>query len=225
MPTPSSGLGPLTPYHPPAISALRGYSVNREGQHEVIWQPLYDYQDYANAGTTQLTFFQRPVGSNGITLATTNMRSQGQLPSPQEFLVTGIQLFFQPPDAIMTSANATADAVNNWNDVNDVMNGLAHLQVFIGSKAYLDDAPLSKFTQQFKLNGNSALTTGDPDTSYKAFDYAVHVGKYYAITPVKIPQNQNFSVALNFPAAIALNGTGDGRIGCILDGFLYRLSQ
>lgn len=221
----ASSLGPLTPYHPPPIPALKGYSVNREGQFEVIWQPLYDYQDYDNAGDTQITFFTRTVGGGGITLATTNMRSQGQLPAPQEFLVTGLQLFFLPPDDVMTTANATADAVNNWNDVNNVMNGLGHLQLFIGSKPYLDDAPLSKFTQQFKLQGLGNLATGDPAVTYQAFDYAVHCGRYYSITPVKIPKTQNFNVTLTFPTAIALTGTGNGRIGCILDGFLYRLSQ
>lgn len=221
----ASNLGPLTPYHPPTMPALGGYAVNREGQNEVIWQPTYDYQDYAAAGATTITFFQRSVGTAGITLATTNMRAAGQFPSPQEFLVTGLQLFFNPPDAIMTVGTATAVARNNWNDVNSVMNGLAHLQLFIGSKPYLDDAPLSKFTQQFKLAGAAALATGDPAVTYQAYDYAVHCGKYYAITPVKIPRNQNFSVALTFPVAIPAAGGEGGRIGCILDGFLYRLSQ
>lgn len=33
------GLGPLTPYHPPSLTALQNYNVNRAGQVEVIWQP------------------------------------------------------------------------------------------------------------------------------------------------------------------------------------------
>jgi hypothetical protein len=204
---------------------LAGYAVNREGQNEVIWQPAYDYQVYPAAGSTQLTFFQTTVGTGGSTLANTNMRASGQFPSPQEFLCTGIQVFFNPPGVIMQVGTATATAVDNWNDVNNVMQGLGWLEFFIGSKPYLDDAPLSKFTQQFKLGGVAALATGDPAVTYQSLEYATHCGKYYAITPVKIPKNQNFNVTLNFPALIPLTGAEVGRIGVILDGFLYRLSQ
>jgi hypothetical protein len=206
------------------MPALQGYAVNRDGQNEVIWQPTYDYQAYPAAGSTQLTFFQTTVGTAGSTLADTNMRANGQFPAPQEFLCTGIQVFFNPPGVI--AQDRAAAVGENWNDVNAVMNGQGWLELFIGSKPYLDDAPLSKFTQQFKLGGVAAVTTGDVTVDETTFiEYAVHCGKYYAITPVKIPRNQNFNVTLNFPALIPLVGEADGRIGVILDGFLYRLSQ
>lgn len=224
----SRNLGSLTPASPPSLPALQGYSVNREGQHEVIWQPQYDYQSYPMAGATQITFFQSPVGAGGLTLADTSMRASGQFPSPQEFLITGIQVVFTPGGAFAQAAAAVGAAQENWNDVGDVMLGNAYLELFVGSKAYLDDGPLAKFAQQFRLggvaDGKAALDAQAAPASINSFvDYAVHCGRYYSITPIKIPRNQNFNVTLNFPAAIAVAVAGT--IGVILDGFLYRLSQ
>jgi len=219
----SSGLGPLTAYNPPSLSALAGYAVNREGQNEVIWQPLYDYQPYLAAGASNYSFFQSTLGSGGTTLADTNIRSAGQLPAPQEFLITGIQAYFVPGNAVAVASAAAGTAQENWNDVSDVMFGNAHLQLFVGSKPYLNDAPLAKFTQQFRLGG-VANSTGEGTANTQTFvDYAVHSGKYYSITPVKLPTTQNFDVTMTFPALIPISV--DATIGCILDGFLYRLSQ
>lgn len=221
----TNDLGPLTAYHPPTLDAVRQYNVNREGQNEVIWQPLYDYQAYAAAGAPVFTFFQTTVGQLGTTLADTNMRAAGSMPAPQEFLVTGIQVRFDPGNAVAQGNAAAATVQENWNDVNDVMFGNAWLRLFIGSKSYLDDGPLAKFTQQFRLGGvaDNAATGTNATPVVWLIDYSVHGGKYYGITPVKLPTTQNFDVSLNFPTAIAI--TVAGTIGVILDGFLYRLSQ
>lgn len=218
-----SNLGPLTPYHPPSLGALKAYNVNRPGQVEVIWQPTYDFQVYPAAGTTQITFFQTTVGTAGSTLATTNMEASGQFPRPKEFLVTGIQIFFNPGGAVAQAGIADGVAQENWNDVSDVMNGAAFLRFFIGSKDYLVDTPLSKFTQQFRLGGVANITGNGSVATTTFIDYAVHSGKYYSITPTKLPSNQNFNVSLNFPVVIAT--AVDGNIGVLLDGFQYRLSQ
>lgn len=219
-----NNLGPLTPYHPPSLGALTGYNVNREGQNEVIWQPAYDYQTYAAAGATQFTFFQSSVGTGGTTLADTNIRQAGTFPAPQEFLITGIQVLFVPGNVV--AQNDGSAVQENWNDVSDVMFGNAFLELFIGSKPYLQDGPLAKFTQQFRLGGvaNQAAATTTAATDFGPIvDYAVHSGKYYSITPVKLPTTQNFNVTLNFPTAVAI--AVDATVGVILDGFLYRLSQ
>lgn len=210
----NGNLGPLTPYHPPTLGALRGYSVNREGQAEVVWSPRYDYQVYPTTGATQFTFFQTPVGQGGTTLADTNMQSAGQMPRPQEFLVTGIQVVFSGGNPV----SAAAAVAQNWLDVNDVIFGDAWLDLFIGSKSYLQDGPIAKFPQQFRLGG-----AVDEGTGAFMVDYAVGVGRYYAITPVKLTANQNFNVTLNFPTAVTV--VTEATIGVILDGFLYRLSQ
>lgn len=220
-------LGPLTPYNPPQMEALRRYNVNRAGQFEVIWQPQYDFQTYATAGATQFTFFQTTIGAGGTTLADTSIRSAGQFPRPQEFLITGIQVYFRPgeePETVGLADDAQQDFVN---DVFAVLFGNAWLELFIGSKPYLQDGPLAKFTQQFKLMGDSAISdSSTAGASQKSvISYATHCGRYYSITPVKLPANQNFNVNINFPAAVATPSGNDARIGVILDGFLYRLSQ
>lgn len=221
----TQGLGPLTPYHPPSLGAVAQYNVNREGQNEVIWQPQYDFQVYAAAGVAQQVFFQTTVGQAGSSLADTSIRQPGTLPAPQEFLITGIQVLFVPGNVV--AQNDGSAIQENWNDVSDVMFGNAYLELFIGSKPYLQDAPLAKFTQQFRLGGvaNQAAATTTAATDFgPMIDYAVHSGKYYAITPVKLPTTQNFDVKHVYPqGAIAV--AVDARVGVILDGFLYRLSQ
>lgn len=210
----AASLGGTTPNRPPSIAALKRYNVNREGQFEVIWQPVYEYQDYAAAGQNQLTFFQNPVGAVAGGLSTTNMRSAGQFPRPQEFLVTGIQVTFEVGAAVA----AAAAIATNVQDAFDVMNS-GNLELFIGSKSYLNDAPLGVFPQQYGLQVEDEQGTG-------AFgsNYARPQGKYYSITPVKIPANQNFNVTLNWPEGVVATVTA-AVIGVRLDGFLYRLSQ
>ena len=80
----------------PDLQALENYRINRAGEVEGIWNPLYDYQNYAAAGQTSLSFFQIPIGQSSKTRKDTNMVSAGQLPKPQEFLVTGIEVMFWP---------------------------------------------------------------------------------------------------------------------------------
>lgn len=206
--------GGLAPARPPQISALRQYNVNREGQYEVIWQPLYEYQTYPLAGTTGLTFFQNTVGSVAGGLSTTNMRAAGQMPRPQEFLITGIQVVFEAGTAVAAAAAIPTNVL----DVNTVATS-GNLELFIGSKAYLNDGPVGAFPQQFGLSIASDQGTGAFGTNY-----ARTAGKYYAITPVKIPANQNFNVTLNWPEGVQAI-TVAARIGVRLDGFLYRLSQ
>jgi len=220
-----SGLGPLTPYNPPSKAALLGYSVNRDGQNEVIWQPQYDYQAYGAGGATQFTFFQTPIGQGGTTLADTSMKAAGQFPNPTEFLVTGIQVFFRPGNAVARAGLATGIVPENINDVNDILFADSWLELFIGSKPYLDDAPIGKFAMQFGIVGTEALSDSSTAGAVNKtiVDYARHGGRYYAITPVKLTTNQNFAVTINFPTAIAASVAGV--IGVILDGFLYRLSQ
>jgi len=201
---------------PPRLSTVaRKFSVNRKGAVESVWQPLYHYQ--VVAGTTlpsQLTYFQNPVGSGGLTFADTNVESAGQMPAPKEMLVTNIQV------ALLPAANPgrVAGVNTNWNDVYNISR-IGHLSFFIGSKVYLNEAPVGRFPVQNRLAG-----TGDNGGGAFSNDYAVQAGRVYEITPIRLMSNQNFNVTLNFPGTsptIAANM----RIGVILGGFQYRLSQ
>lgn len=209
---------------PPRVSAAKKYDVNRPGQVEAFYQPLYDFQTYAAAGQTQLTFFALPVGQGGKTLADTNMESAAALPAPKEMLVTGIEVaFFPGPPPAVHGAQA---ASTHWNDSWAVFES-GWLDFFIGSKSYLTDAPVGKFSNSFRLGGAAALadaTTLAAD-SQSVIGYSAFVGPLYEITPVKLVANQNFNVTLNWPAVVATPSTVAGRIGIILNGFQYRLSQ
>lgn len=209
---------------PPALMALARYNPNRAGAIESVWQPLYDYQTYALAGQTQLSFFQVPVGQSSKTLADTNMVNQGMLAAPQRFFVTGIMIDFTPLNVVSAIGAAALRVQANANDTAAVAR-TGYLQFSIGSKTYLTDAPLNKFPPNFnagiEANISSFGTAAAPaqvDT-----DYAKWKGRYYEITPLLIPATQNFSVTLVWPTAIPI--TVAGRIGVILDGFLYRESQ
>lgn len=220
--------------NPPSVGELSRYDVNRKGQAEGIVQPLYDYQEYAAAGQTSLTFFALPIGQGGKTLADTNMEGAGQLPAPKEQLVTNIQVVFMPGTVGVAGTPATglpgvfgAQApANNWNDCYEVFRS-GYLDFFIGSKTYLFDAPLGKFSNDFRLAGSTALadaSTAGAD-GQSMVDYATFAGPVYSISPVRLTSNQNFKVTLNWPAAVPLPSTNEGRIGVILGGFQYRLSQ
>ena len=207
-------LGPLTPDKPPSVDALTQYNVNRKGAIEVIWQPVYEYQAYPVTGLNTLTFFQNTVGSVAGQLSTTNIRAAGAFPRPQEFLVTGVEVTFEVGAAVAGAAAIPA----NVQDAFDVLNS-GNLELFIGSKAYLNDAPIGVFPQQYGLNIDAYQGGGLFGTNY-----ARPIGRYYRITPVKIPANQNFNVSLNWPEGL-VTVAAEATIGVRLNGFLYRLSQ
>jgi hypothetical protein len=123
-----------------SVADFASNRVTNPGQSEIIRQRLYDYQLYATAGYTSLSFFQVPIGQGvtsaiGATVGTaktvwdTSMELGGQLPSGRAFLIESIEVLFTPgtvstantyTQAAFVLFNATAAAtVGNWvNDVN-----------------------------------------------------------------------------------------------------------
>lgn len=205
---------------PPKIQDSKKFDVNRKGMVEAIWQPLYDYQKSSGAGdATDLnavyTFFALPVGQNDKTFEDTNMESAAALPAPKEMLVTHIEVVFIPGED-----PASANGNTNWNDMNNLMK-VGFLDFFIGSKSYLKDAPIGKFSNSFRLGG--VASTGNVAGSTDNVSYATFTGALYEITPIKIVSNQNFNVTVNFPKGVTV--AAGWRMGVILGGFLYRLSQ
>jgi hypothetical protein len=203
---------------------MDNYKVNRPGQVEALYQPLYDFQTYDSAGVTSQTFFQSPIGQSGKTRSDTNMELAGQIPAGQEFLVTDIQVVFFPGNEPATSSTTIPPVATNWQDVWNVLKA-GNLDFFIGSKSYFRDAPLMKFPPDFRLAGigHSYFRMGTDADQSVVFDYATHAGPVRRITPIKLMANQNFAVTLNFDSAISVDS--DARVGIILGGFLYRLSQ
>jgi hypothetical protein len=209
----------------PLADAKRKFAVNRYDEKEGIIQPLYDYQAYAVAGQTQLIFFQVPAGQGGKTMADTNMTNAGQLPAPKSFLIQGIEIKFWSGVTPGTfGAQAAADYVN---DVNAVLKS-GHFQLFIGSKPYLDEAPLDVFPPSTRMCVDGALADGTTlaADSQSMIQYASGCGRTYTMSPLFLPSNQNFQVTLNWPTAVPLPSDNlPGRIGVRLLGTLYRDSQ
>lgn len=219
---------------PPNLEAVQKFNVNRVGQVEAIWYPLYDYQAYAAAGQAKLTFFALPQGqgvtshpgsAGAKTEADTNMTAGGQLPSPQKFFCIGVSVDFWPGNAV-NAGSALANAGRNWQDVWSVSRS-GYLKMKIGSKDYVTDGPIGKFPSDTRLAGAAALA--DSTTAAAAqmtqVDYATLAGSPYEITPFWIPSSQNFAVELAWPNAMALPSGVAGRIGVRLLGYMYRLSQ
>lgn len=215
----------------PTRAELSRYSVNRHGW-EAIRQSLYDYQAYAALGQAQLTFFAQPVGANGRTLSDTNLTLAGQLPKNQEFLIQSIEVFFSPTTptvaAGMPSVAPAAGAVASL--VNDayIVGRSGNLNLTIGAKPYLQEAPLGRFPQKahFELAGALADTTSAAADRQSRLAFGWWTGRPYLLdpAPLLLPENQNFSVALSWPEG-AQAIVNPARIGVILDGILYRRSQ
>lgn len=214
----------------PTRAQLNKYSVNRPGW-EAVRQSLYDFQAYAAAGQSVLTFFQTPNGQGGKTASDTNMVAAGQMPANQEFLLQSIEVMFLPTVPAVTAQNpATFGAQAIAQIVNDayIVGRTGNLQLVVGSKPYLTDAPIGRFPPKAHFCLNAALA--DVSTAGASFQsriaFAYWTGRPYLIDPASLllPQNQNFSVTLNWPEGVQAI-TNPGRIGVILDGILYRRSQ
>jgi hypothetical protein len=214
----------------PTRAELSRYSVNRPGW-EAIKQSLYDYQAYAAAGQSQLSFFQQPVGQSSKTLSDTNMTLAGQLPKNQEFLVTSIEVWFVPTTPTVAAqmpaafgAQAAALLVND----SYIVGRAGNLALTIGAKPYLQEAPLGRFPSKAYFDLHAALsdvTTAGANLQNRVA-YGHWCGRPYLLdpAPLLLPENQNFIVTLNWPEGVQAI-TNPGRIGVILDGILYRRSQ
>jgi hypothetical protein len=210
----------------PSLAQLQQYNVNRPDAVEAVRASLYDTLAYAQAGQTQLKFFQTPKGQGGKTDADTNMTFAGALASPQSFLIQTIELYFFPGMApgVLDAAN-TPIAPTFSNDVYNFYKPGAWLELFIGSKAYLDEAPLMKFPPRCGLGGfASNQSNASTSTSSVQLNYASAGGPVYEVDPpILLVPTQNFAVSLNWPAAVGISAAGS--VMCNLGGILYRNSQ
>ncbi len=210
----------------PTLDQLAQYNVNRPDQIEAVRSSLYDSLAYAQAGQTQLQFFQTPKGQGGKTLADTNMTTAGSLASPQSFLIETIELQFYPGVVPSTESAANTPVVSNFvNDVWKFYKPGAWLELFIGSKAYLDEAPLLKFPPRGGLGGfaatSDAASTGNTST---LIAYASAGGPVYELDPpILLVPTQNFVVTLNWPTAVSVSTAAT--VVCNMGGVLYRNSQ
>lgn len=209
----------------PTPLAMQGqYTAVRPGQVEAVNEPLYDFQTYALAGTTQAyRFFSVPVGQSGKTYEDTNMELAGQLSAGTRFEVRAIEIALFP--GVNPSPAVSATAVSAFpNDVYTIFKA-GYLQFNILAKPYLRTGPLGNFPFTKRLDGFAALsdTTTAGATGASRIAYAAFGGQQFQITPVMLDSNMNFDVSLNFPTTAAISA--NARIGVILRGIRSRLSQ
>jgi len=230
-----------------SVADFASNRVTNSGQSEIIRQRLYDYQLYATAGSTQLAFFQQPIGQgittaigaavgSGKTLWDTNMELGGQLPSGRAYLIESIEVLFVPGTVATANtytaagfvafAAVAALTVANWvNDVNSFyQSGLLELNIL--SKNYLRETPLLAFPPKAHFDLSAALASNSATTSQVAQTFARASGRPYYIEPrVTLQPAVNFDVTLRWPALVATPSGFNGRVGVILDGYQMRASQ
>ena len=231
----------------PTAADFNSRRVTNPSQSEVVRQRLYDYQLYPTAGTTQLAFFQQPIGQ-GITSAIggtvgagktqwdTNMELGGTLPSGKAFLIESIEVVFFPGSVSTANTytpikplefNATASATvgGQLADVNSIyQSGMLELNIL--SKNYLRETPLIAFPPKTQFNLDVGIASNSATTAVNVAENMRAAGRPYYIDPtIALQPAVNFEVLIRFPAAVATPSGFNGRIGVILDGYFMRASQ
>jgi hypothetical protein len=167
------------------------------GEGERIPWTWYHRQAYVDNTTTQLTFFN----ATGV-LTTTNMQAAGQIPAPMFYDVYHIGIWI---DQI---AFAT-----QYVDVQGLLDSIVTLQV--AQKVYFQ-APAWMLPPGGGVDGQTAIAT-DSTARNGVADLR---NRYAFWGDITIPHNQNFSVVMDWAAAVNIAANVD--IVCALDGYLYR---
>lgn len=217
----------------PSYTDLNAFNVNRDGW-EAIRQSLYDSVAYPAAGAATLNLFSLPVGQGvgfggaAKNLSDTNMTLAGQMPANQEFLIQSIEVLFLPTTPTVAAQMPAASGVTAVAAlVNDayIFGRSGNLVLTIGSKAYLQEAPMMRFPAKAHFGLHAAVSDTTAATSQRiAFGKAQ--GRPYMLQPanLRLVSNQNFGVALNWPEGLQAI-TNPAWVKVILDGILYRRSQ
>ncbi len=231
----------------PTLEQFKAHVVNKLGEVEVIRQSLYDTLVYPTAGAVVLPFFQNPIGQglsaspgnagNAKAQTDTNLTLGGQLPAPQAFYIQSIEVDFQPgssanantfallPPVASGAVAATFDAAGE-NDVSAFYTG-GSLTLTIGTKPYLNEAPLLRFPPKARFEMDSSVAS-----QAAVADVIVTKGKLksggrpYQLDPgLGLMTSQNFNVTLAWPVAVATPSGFNGAVRVILDGWLFRAVQ
>lgn len=231
----------------PTAADFNSRRVTNPSQSEIVRQRFYDYQLYATAGTTQLSFFSAAVGQ-GVTSAVgatvgasktlwdTNLSISNTLPSGQAFMIESIEVVFIPGSVSTTNTftlikpyefNATAAATLSGQlaDVNSFyQSGLLELNIL--SKNYLRETPMIVFPPKTSLNMDVAVASNSATTAVNIVQNARAAGRPYYISPeIALQPAVNFEVIIKYPAAVATPSGFNARVGVVLDGYFMRASQ
>ena len=229
----------------PSAQDFNSRRVTNPSQSEIIRQRFYDYQLYATAGVSQLTFFSSPVGQ-GITTAVgatattsktlwdTNLELPNTLPSGKAFMIESIEVLFMPGSVstastytlaspVIFNATPAAAVAAQLADVNSFyQSGMLELNVL--SKNYLRETPLIAFPPKANFEySNSFAGSGTAETG--AVNGRIAGRPYYISPEIALQPAVNFEVVLRWPSAVATPSGFNARVGVILDGYFMRASQ
>jgi len=173
------------------------------GLLERIQQPLYDRGAVATSATTQINFFQVPLGGGATAKneLSTNMDQGGSLPYPKNFEVHALR-------CINAYAATVADLILIFNN--------AWFRLFIGTKNYLV-VNLFMLTAGVGLDG---LLTGSVSSAAAQNGKPDQRGIYVLAEPIDLIPQQNFRCEVNFPTAQTLSA--ETNLSIYLDGFFKR---
>lgn len=231
----------------PTLQDFARNQVGIQGKIEIYWQPIFDWNIYPVAGVNQLLVFTNPQGAGQTaqpvaaagpkTNADTNLTSAGMLPSPQAFWVDGWELAVDAGSSAVAnlfaiqSPNqfgepATAAVASGEVDVNRILSS-GVFSFTIMQKEYYREGPLYRFPPR----SHAALDSSVASNSAAAGVGMVGKVKMYAggkpvrIDPgLGIATTTNFQVQLTWPALVPLV-TNNARIGCFMNGWLFRAAQ
>ena len=164
------------------------------------------------------------------------MEVPNTLPRPKSYLLESIEVLFEPGSSSAANtylqatpgqflAGAAATVLAQLSDVNAIRIA-GWLEVYIGSKTYLTEAPIGAFPPKVRMEMDVALASNSATTAEIAAMAAKFGGRpYYLDPPITLESMQNFTVYIKYPGAVATPSGFNGRIGVVFDGVLYRLSQ
>lgn len=226
---------------PSKQAAAAMFGVNTGTWEGVKWS-LYDSTAYPAAGVSTLAFFAQPLGQGtgfggGVkTLSDTNMNLAGQIPSMQQFIITDIEVLFQPTTPTVAAQMPAAfgnDVVAAIVNDEYIFRRSGNLQLAIGSKAYVQDAPLWVFPSKQNFEISAALSdtttaagnlTAAGQGSRIAHGFTKGMPYILGSGSLNLTNNQNFSVTLGWPEGVQAI-TNPARVFVRLNGWLYRAAQ
>lgn len=182
---------------------------------EFVTQTLYDSAVYLAAGQASLQFFQVPQGAGvgfgggAKSLSDTNMVLNGQLPTGQMFIVSTVEIEFQPATptvaAGMPSFFGAQLAQTSINDAY-IFWRAGNITLRILQKDYLQEAPLMRLPSQADFSIQAAMSdaTTAAAASQSRVGFASSYGPVYSLAPnnLLIPQTTNFLARMAWPEGV-----------------------
>jgi len=188
------------------------------GQGERIPYMWYHRVSYVSGTTTTLTFFN----ATGVK-TTTNMQLAAAFPSPIYYQLYHLMVYFDIDTSSVEVAASTTNIAGAGSDIVNLSDGALTLNIAqkdywvspiwanpAGAGVNASTAIAATFTAESSLS-NQIGTLGVPDVRNRNCFWG----------DITIPHTQNFSVVMEWAAAVTLNN-GNTDIICALDGYLYR---